>query len=98
MTESEKNLNLVSKFSLKPKMLSNSDAYYNNYNFHTQNSDLQMHVQDSKINVFNQMNLNVKPSPLLDSPVIKDGSRITHVPFGIANVWYVVFIIAPNDI
>lgn len=90
MTESEKNLQLVSKFSLKPKMLSTSD-YFNNYSFQ-QSHDLQMHLQDSKMNIFNQMNLNVKPSSLLDSPILKDelsSNRLNHVPFGIASVWYV---------
>lgn len=74
-------------------MLSTADAYFNNYNFHAQNSELQMHLQDSKINIFNQMNLNVKPSPLLDAPVMKEESPnlLNHIPFGIASFWYAFF-------
>ncbi|XP_035224740.1 lysine-specific demethylase 7B-like, partial [Stegodyphus dumicola] len=85
-TESEKNLNLVSKFSLKPKLLSNSDPFYGNFNFQSQSSDIKFHLQDSKM-MLDQMNMGLNPSLFVDSQ-LKDGlvpHRNSSVPFGIAN-------------
>ncbi|KAG8186564.1 hypothetical protein JTE90_020863 [Oedothorax gibbosus] len=79
-TESEKNLNLVSQFSLKPP---NSELFYDDFNFQAQSSDMQLHLQDSKM-MFDKMNIDIKS--LLNSSALKEGivNRNLSVPFGIA--------------
>ncbi|XP_054711252.1 histone lysine demethylase PHF8-like [Uloborus diversus] len=86
-TESEKNLDLVSKFSLKPKMLQGSDPFYEGFDFQSQNSEMQLRLQESKM-IFDQMNLDLKSPVFLDHS-LKSGailSRSNAVPFGIANI------------
>ncbi|XP_042896884.1 histone lysine demethylase PHF8 isoform X2 [Parasteatoda tepidariorum] len=84
-TESEKNLDLVSKFSLTSKTLPNSDNFYDGLNFNqAQSSGLQFNLQDSKI-MFDKMNIDL--NSLMEASSMKDGSiinRTLSVPFGIA--------------
>ncbi|GFQ66049.1 lysine-specific demethylase 7A [Trichonephila clavata] len=83
-TESEKNLNLVSQYPLKPKISPNSDIFYDDFPFHSQNPDMQLHMQDSKM-MLDKMNIDIKS--FLDSASLKEGAIVNRnitVPFGIA--------------
>ncbi|GBN47334.1 hypothetical protein AVEN_16687-1, partial [Araneus ventricosus] len=83
-TESEKNLNLVSQYSLKSKVSPNSDLFYDDFPFQAQNSDMQLHIQDSKM-MLDKMNIDLKS--FLDSASLKEGTlanRNLSAPFGIA--------------
>ncbi|PRD23969.1 UNVERIFIED_CONTAM: kdm7a [Trichonephila clavipes] len=72
-TESEKNLNLVSQYPLKPKISPNSDIFYDDFPFHSQNPDMQLHMQDSKM-MLDKMNIDIKS--FLDSASLKEGAII----------------------
>ncbi|XP_055937481.1 histone lysine demethylase PHF8-like isoform X2 [Argiope bruennichi] len=83
-TESEKNLSLVSQYSLNSKVSPNSDLFYDEFPFQAQNSDMQLHIQDSKM-MLDKMNIDFKS--FLDSASLKDGAianRNLSAPFGIA--------------